>query len=262
MHIINALNDIQTPQFIVKQRLPSVEYSSSSIFSMTDSSQKQLLFQKESSFSICLGNTSFTMYIYVYKLYVKLWIEIKGTPTPIPCPVESRKNNLFQSRMIFRFDHEMILCVTAGDESNQVQQVQHNGWQCTLSKCLFLHWRLFCKENILRLLIDPNSLDNKGSWRILKDFYCSVTMLRELGLISLHQKRVNSIDLSMTMANNVEWIEYISNVEWQWSILMSSLKNVCCGNVYTNVELLYDEFPRYLKWNVFFFFLSFSSECS
>ena len=30
--------------------------------------------------------------------------------------------------------------------------------------------------------VNPNSLDNKGSWRILKDFYCSVTMLRELGL--------------------------------------------------------------------------------
>ena len=29
--------------------------------------------------------------------------------------------------------------------------------------------------------INPNSLD-KGSWRILKDCYCSVTMLRELGL--------------------------------------------------------------------------------
>ena len=30
--------------------------------------------------------------------------------------------------------------------------------------------------------INPNSLDNKGSCWILKDFYCSVTMLRELGL--------------------------------------------------------------------------------
>ena len=32
-------------------------------------------------------------------------------------------------------------------------------------------------------LLNPNSLDNKGSWRILKDCYCSVTMFRELGLI-------------------------------------------------------------------------------
>ena len=33
---------------------------------------------------------------------------------------------------------------------------------------------------------NPNSPDNKCSWRILKDFYCSVTMLRELGLMLLH----------------------------------------------------------------------------
>ena len=31
-------------------------------------------------------------------------------------------------------------------------------------------------------ILTPNSLDNKGSCWILKDFYCSVTMLRELGL--------------------------------------------------------------------------------
>ena len=29
--------------------------------------------------------------------------------------------------------------------------------------------------------INPNSLDDKGSCWILKDFYCSETMLRELG---------------------------------------------------------------------------------
>ena len=33
-----------------------------------------------------------------------------------------------------------------------------------------------------KILFNPTSLDNKGSWRILKDFHCSVTMLRELGL--------------------------------------------------------------------------------
>ena len=38
-----------------------------------------------------------------------------------------------------------------------------------------LWWWRYCPFN-------PNSLDNKGSWRILKDIYCSVTMLRELGL--------------------------------------------------------------------------------
>ena len=32
------------------------------------------------------------------------------------------------------------------------------------------------------LCFNTNSQDNKGSWGILKDFYCSVTMLRELGL--------------------------------------------------------------------------------
>ena len=36
-----------------------------------------------------------------------------------------------------------------------------------------------------RRIINPNSLDNKGSWRIWKDLYCSVTMLRELGLMVL-----------------------------------------------------------------------------
>ena len=37
---------------------------------------------------------------------------------------------------------------------------------------------------MLYLPFNPNSQDNKGSWRILKDFYCSVTMLRELGLMN------------------------------------------------------------------------------
>ena len=32
-------------------------------------------------------------------------------------------------------------------------------------------------------IFNPNSLDNKGSCWILKDCYCSVTMLRELGLM-------------------------------------------------------------------------------
>ena len=34
------------------------------------------------------------------------------------------------------------------------------------------------------LIFNPNSLDNKGSCWILKDLYCSVTMLRELGYSS------------------------------------------------------------------------------
>ena len=35
-------------------------------------------------------------------------------------------------------------------------------------------------------MFNPNSLDNKGSCWILKDCYCSVTMLRELGLKHHH----------------------------------------------------------------------------
>ena len=46
-----------------------------------------------------------------------------------------------------------------------------------VTNLLFGHTHYFC--------IYPNSLDNKGSCWILKNFYCSVTMLRELGLKSL-----------------------------------------------------------------------------
>ena len=41
-------------------------------------------------------------------------------------------------------------------------------------------------QNIRPITINPNSLDNKGRLRNLKDFYCSVTMLRELGLICIY----------------------------------------------------------------------------
>ena len=38
-------------------------------------------------------------------------------------------------------------------------------------------------KTIYNLSVNHNSLDNKDSWRILKDFYCSVTMLyKESGL--------------------------------------------------------------------------------
>ena len=40
-------------------------------------------------------------------------------------------------------------------------------------------------ETHVQMIINPNSLDNKSSWRILKDLYCSVTMLRELGLMNV-----------------------------------------------------------------------------
>ena len=55
-----------------------------------------------------------------------------------------------------------------------------------LTEIIFVHFDFFqhCKyKYIFGDAINPNSLDNKGSWRIFKDFYCSVTMLRELGLM-------------------------------------------------------------------------------
>ena len=48
--------------------------------------------------------------------------------------------------------------------------------------------------NHVSLLLFPDSLDNKGSWRILKDFYCSVTMRRELGL-TLHKSKIKIFSL-------------------------------------------------------------------
>ena len=51
-----------------------------------------------------------------------------------------------------------------------------------------LFWGLTRKywkySKIICIHFNLNSLDNKGSWRILKDFYCSVTMLRELGIMN------------------------------------------------------------------------------
>ena len=40
-------------------------------------------------------------------------------------------------------------------------------------------------QGIRNIFLNPNSLDNKGSWRTLKDCYCSATMLWELGLINV-----------------------------------------------------------------------------
>ena len=42
--------------------------------------------------------------------------------------------------------------------------------------------------------INPNSLHNKGSCWILMDFYCSVTMLREFGLMVLPDEDPIAID--------------------------------------------------------------------
>ena len=41
-----------------------------------------------------------------------------------------------------------------------------------------------CFSSVFILFVNPNSLDNKGSCWILLDCYCSVTMLRDLGLIA------------------------------------------------------------------------------
>ena len=55
------------------------------------------------------------------------------------------------------------------------------GWICARYKSLLL-LLLLCTYVWSDVFIIPNSLHNKGSCWILKDFYCSVTMLRELGL--------------------------------------------------------------------------------
>ena len=47
-------------------------------------------------------------------------------------------------------------------------------------------------------LINPNSLDNKGSWGIFKEFYCSVTMIRELGLMRGHGRGLQCEEQSET----------------------------------------------------------------
>ena len=45
--------------------------------------------------------------------------------------------------------------------------------------------------------INLNSLDNKGSCWILKDLYCSVTMLRELGLMTFRAIEIRTWKLSI-----------------------------------------------------------------
>ena len=57
-------------------------------------------------------------------------------------------------------------------------QLNHSFWSVLL---ISPKLDFFCQKAKM-LPINPNSLDNKGSCWILKDFYCSVTMLRELGL--------------------------------------------------------------------------------
>ena len=59
---------------------------------------------------------------------------------------------------------------------------QKSGMRVKTSDDPQLKKRNYGLYGIRRELVNPNSLDNKGSWEILKDFYCSVTMLRELGV--------------------------------------------------------------------------------
>ena len=60
--------------------------------------------------------------------------------------------------------------------------------------------------------LNPNSRDNKGSCWILKDFYCSVTMLRELGL-KYGVGTLKTLFLTLTVQKlSVEPLEYAGSV--------------------------------------------------
>ena len=61
----------------------------------------------------------------------------------------------------------------------------HIPTHCSSFRSKSIHvYHMICKHVHRMYTLNPNSLDNKGSCWILKDFYCSVTMLtcRELGL--------------------------------------------------------------------------------
>ena len=66
-------------------------------------------------------------------------------------------------------------------------------------------WNYMLRSNYV-LSFNPNSLDNKGSCWILRNCYCSVTMLRELGLIfcelcnSVVAERSTALDSSSGVA--------------------------------------------------------------
>ena len=65
-------------------------------------------------------------------------------------------------------------------------------------------------------MFNPNSLDNKGSWRILKDFYCSVTMLRDFEGFLLFSNNAEGVRLNAsgnrkqvcTLKNNTANLAY------------------------------------------------------
>ena len=86
---------------------------------------------------------------------------------------------------------------------------------------------------IFVLLNNHNSLDNKGSWRILKDFYCSVTMLRELGLmcyiVVFHVHGVGEVFPRRNVNNEVYFLG-----ENPWSPSSLKIPQISCIYFITN----------------------------
>ena len=86
---------------------------------------------------------------------------------------------------------------------------------------------------IFSIIFNPNSLDNKGSCWILKDFYCSVTMLRELGLIMSAVAHYNNGTFNKSpvidkQANdNAQTVTFICNtILPEWSNKMPIYKTI------------------------------------
>ena len=75
---------------------------------------------------------------------------------------------------------------------------------------IVIYWCLlttFVKMPII--LINPNSRDNKGSCWILKDFYCSVTMLRELVLMNVFSQTSRPIQMKHLQVGCLMFIMFI-----------------------------------------------------
>ena len=91
---------------------------------------------------------------------------------------------------------------------------------------MFLWWVRF---------LNPNSLDNKGRWRILKDFYCSVTMLRVNGTGStVHYIETyhTFIGIFMKGGKSYIWLKLAHKQNWY-----SKELNPCC---YSNTLYISD----------------------
>ena len=109
---------------------------------------------------------------------------------------------------------------------------------------------------------NPNSL-NKGSWRILKDFYCSVTMLRELGLtddgidwfIKIRTARICQLFASCSPAvlcdahfNQSEWRRLASHA-WLMYFVSYVPKMWICPFLFGFIQQIFFFFFTFLKWN-------------